>query len=246
MTDGGRSNGWGRAFGRWRWFAVVLALFVSVPARAGQGEAVRRFALRLKMIGYRPAEIQDILSGRATLAQITRKIRLRAMGYTNIETRAVKDEVPARSAVSVPVDKASALFRRASPYLGVIRQAARKHGVPPLLVLSVIGAESGFDPRAISPKGAKGLMQLMPATARALGVSDPFDPRENIFAGTRYLAHCLRTFIRRALALAAYNAGPTLVSERMRVPADPEILAYIDRVATYERRFRRMHVVVAP
>ena len=94
------------------------------------------------------------------------------------------------------------------PYADLIREAATKHDVPESLVRAVVRAESDFDPEAVSPAGAQGLMQLMPDTAEALGVSEPFDPRENVMAGTRYLRRLLDRYDGdRELALAAYNWG---------------------------------------
>jgi hypothetical protein len=98
------------------------------------------------------------------------------------------------------------------------------------LVLRIIEAESGGDPRAVSPKGAQGLMQLMPETARALGVQDPFDPVQNIEGGVRYLSHLLQRFGDLRLALAAYNAGPGRVQQYGGVPPFPETQRYIERI----------------
>ena len=105
-------------------------------------------------------------------------------------------------------------------------------GLEPRLLLAVISAESGFRARAVSPKGAQGLMQLMPATARRLGVSDPFDPEQNVRGGARYLVELLRMFnddLR--LALAAYNAGENAVLRAGRaIPPYPETQQYVARV----------------
>jgi soluble lytic murein transglycosylase-like protein len=114
--------------------------------------------------------------------------------------------------------------------------AAAKYGLPPSLVRSVMKAESGFQPRAVSPKGAIGLMQLMPGTAQSLGV-DPYDPAQNVDAGTRYLRELLEKYhglLRHALA--AYNAGPEAVEKHGGVPPFAETLDYIRRV---EREWRR-------
>jgi soluble lytic murein transglycosylase-like protein len=114
--------------------------------------------------------------------------------------------------------------------------AAAKYGLPPSLVRSVMKAESGFQPRAVSPKGAVGLMQLMPGTAQGLGVN-PFDPVQNVDAGTRYLRELLEKYhglLRHALA--AYNAGPEAVEKHGGVPPFAETLDYIRRV---EREWKR-------
>jgi soluble lytic murein transglycosylase-like protein len=108
--------------------------------------------------------------------------------------------------------------------------AAEKYRLPPSLVRSVMKAESGFQPRAVSPKGAIGLMQLMPGTAQKLGVN-PYDPAQNVDAGTRYLRELLEKY-NGALrhALAAYNAGPEAVEKHGGVPPFAETLDYIRRV----------------
>jgi soluble lytic murein transglycosylase-like protein len=115
-----------------------------------------------------------------------------------------------------------------------IHKVAREHEVDPLLVKAVIKAESNFDPNAVSPKGAQGLMQLMPGTARDLKVSDPFDPLQNIDGGTRYLRALLDNFKDVELSLAAYNAGPGRVAQNGVIPSIPETQAYVAKVmATY-------------
>jgi len=114
--------------------------------------------------------------------------------------------------------------------------AAAKYGLPPSLVRSVMKAESGFQPRAVSPKGAIGLMQLMPGTAQSLGVN-PYDPAQNVDAGARYLRELLEKYhglLRHALA--AYNAGPEAVDKHGGVPPFAETLDYIRRV---EREWKR-------
>ncbi|MCX7925431.1 MAG: lytic transglycosylase domain-containing protein [Fimbriimonadales bacterium] len=112
----------------------------------------------------------------------------------------------------------------------VVAPIAARYHLDTALVLRVIEAESGGDPRAVSPKGAIGLMQLMPETARALGVSDPFDPVQNIEGGVRYLSHLLQRFGDLRLALAAYNAGPGNVQRYGGVPPFPETQRYLERV----------------
>ena len=113
-----------------------------------------------------------------------------------------------------------------------IRDAARTFGVEEDLIRAVIAVESGEVLRAVSPRGAMGLMQLMPATARALGTADPFDVRENVFAGTRQLRHLMERFgADPELVLAAYNAGEGAVERHgNRVPPYAETLAYVPRV----------------
>jgi soluble lytic murein transglycosylase-like protein len=121
----------------------------------------------------------------------------------------------------------------------IIDQAAVQHGVDPALVSAVIHAESAFRPNAISPKGAQGLMQLMPATAQELGVGDAFLPEQNIDGGVRYLAWLLNLHdgdVR--LATAAYNAGPGAVRRHRGVPPFAETRTYIQRVEILHQRYQ--------
>jgi len=116
-----------------------------------------------------------------------------------------------------------------------IRAASRRYGVDSRLIRAVIRHESAFAIDAVSPVGAMGLMQLMPATARMLGVSCPFDPRENVLAGSRYLRHLYDRFSSWPKALAAYNAGPTRVA-RGSIPEETH--RYVDRVMRAWRPLR--------
>jgi soluble lytic murein transglycosylase-like protein len=113
----------------------------------------------------------------------------------------------------------------------LIRQAAERYALAPELVTSVIRVESNFEPRAVSPKGARGLMQLMPATARLLGVQDAFDVGQNIDGGVRHLRGLLDRYNGDiALALAAYNAGAEAVARHGGIPPFAETQAYVARI----------------
>lgn len=116
------------------------------------------------------------------------------------------------------------------PYADTVAAAAAQNGIDPELIHAVIAAESNFDPRAISPKGAQGLMQLMPATAEELGVTDVWDPADNIRGGTAYLAKLMSKFDDLPLALAAYNAGEGAVQRYGGIPPFRETQEYVRRV----------------
>lgn len=117
------------------------------------------------------------------------------------------------------------------PYGTLIRRAARRHSVDELLVAAIVEAESSFNPMAMSPVGAVGLMQVMPATAASFGVGDPFNPATNIDFGARYLSRLLNRFEGDLeLALAAYNAGPGAVDRYDGMPPYRETRAYVGRV----------------
>jgi len=119
----------------------------------------------------------------------------------------------------------------------LIAEVARQHGVSSALVKAVIAAESAFDPGAVSEKGAQGLMQLMPGTAELMGVEDPFEPRQNVKGGVRYLRHLLDRFGDTVHAVAAYNAGPETVDRHGGIPPYPETQAYVRRVMSYYHRY---------
>jgi soluble lytic murein transglycosylase-like protein len=137
--------------------------------------------------------------------------------------------VPGASLIRTATKPASS--RGATAYDDLISQNAAHHNISPELVRAVIQAESGFNRYAVSPKGAMGLMQLMPATARDLGVSDPFHPAENIRAGVAYLASLLTRFKQNVEhALAAYNAGPARVERYDGVPPYRETQAYVKKI----------------
>ena len=119
-------------------------------------------------------------------------------------------------------------------YAREIAEASRRYAVPERLIWAVIRVESGFDRRAVSSRGAQGLMQLTPETAAILGVRDPFDPRQNIHGGTRHLRAMMERFRHDVrLAVAAYNAGEKPVAQYGGVPPYPETREYVTQVLRY-------------
>jgi soluble lytic murein transglycosylase-like protein len=115
-------------------------------------------------------------------------------------------------------------------YRAPVAAAARAHGLPPLVLAALLRAESGFDPRAVSPAGARGIAQFMPATAAGVGHADPVDPAQAIPAAAALLAGHMREFGSLPLALAAYNAGPGAVRAHGGVPPYPETRGYVARI----------------
>lgn len=124
-------------------------------------------------------------------------------------------------------------------YEATILEASKRFEVELHLIKAVIKAESNFDHEAVSPKGAKGLMQLMPRTAEDMEVGDVLNPEENILGGTRYLSVLLKRFKNdKVLALAAYNAGPDTVESYKGIPPFPETRAFVKRVMAYYKSYR--------
>ena len=126
-------------------------------------------------------------------------------------------------------------------YDDIITNASQRHGVSFPLLKAIIKAESGFDPRAVSKKGAKGLMQIMPENFKPLGIKDPFDPSQNIHAGARYFKQMYDRFKGKlSLSLAAYNAGPTAVERYKTVPPYEETEAYVRRVLKFYYNYKNL------
>jgi len=170
--------------------------------------------------------------------------RAEAQIYTFVDTRGVThfSNVPNDPRyVAIPRPRQIPAPRPRAPqyvgYDGLILLTSLQHGVSPALVKAVIAAESLFDPDAVSRKGAQGLMQLMPETASALGVADPFSADQNLRGGVRYLREMLDRYGDMSRAIAAYNAGPSAVDRYRGIPPYPETRAYVQRVMTYYRHY---------
>jgi len=127
-----------------------------------------------------------------------------------------------------------------SHYKEYISNAATRNQLDPSLIQAVIHVESAFNPKAISPKGACGLMQLMPGTARGLGVRNPFDPGQNIAGGAKHLSKLLRKYGNTSLALAAYNAGQLAVEKYRGIPPYNETVNYVRQVLYLKGRYKTL------
>jgi soluble lytic murein transglycosylase-like protein len=158
-----------------------------------------------------------------------------AAGSTELEASQVsafehEEYIAPQPVAAAPAAAAVRLQEVAQTPRQLVEAAAQRNGIPPKLLHSVVAAESGYRPEAVSPKGAIGLMQLMPATAQAYGV-DPHDPAQNVEAGTAYFRDLLLKYKGDVpSALAAYNAGPGAVEKYKDIPPYPETRAYVGRV----------------
>jgi soluble lytic murein transglycosylase-like protein len=158
---------------------------------------------------------------------ITRKVR---EAFLNPE------QAPAALTLDVVREE---FFKTQVPYGSVIYREAVRNELAPELIAAVVEAESDFRPRLVSNKDARGLMQIIPETARLMGCDDPFDPHANIAAGTKYLHQLMKRFGDERIALAAYNAGEGTVERLGGIPEYPETIDYVKRVATRTRLYRQ-------
>lgn len=209
------------------WAIALLILAAQLSALAGEVAVLRNgFSIRHQR--------------REQKGEVTRLYT--AEGYVDIPTEQivsfeVEEEAPAPQPAETQPSAAAANVAQPATVTTiadldlVVREASAKRQIDPDFVTSVIKAESNFYPRAVSPKGAQGLMQLMPGTAAKLGVSNPFDPKANVEAGTTYLSQLLDLYNNDPIrALAAYNAGPQRVEQYHGVPPYRETQLYIARI----------------
>jgi len=176
-----------------------------------------------------PEKAEDTGVFSAILAEMLGQISNLESSPTNDNTLSLG--TPFANNVTAKAPTTSTPTYKSQAWRSAIDEAAAKYGVDPKLIKAVIQHESSFNPNAVSASGAIGLMQLMPQTARSLGVSDPFDPKQNIEGGTKYLKQLLDEFgHNEALALAAYNAGPANVKKYNGIPPFPETERYVQKV----------------
>ena len=209
--------------------ALVVVLGLLAGATEAQAElVVLTDGAHFKVAGYEVVDeamrLELVGGGRMTLA------------IERVE-RVVEDEVVPRPAEPPLAAEFAFGFSEdqeppATPFAEPIYASARRHGLNPTLVAAVVRTESSFDPRAVSRKGARGLMQLMPATGRRLGVApaELYEPEKNLEAGSRYLRQLLDRFGELELALAAYNAGEGAVERHGGVPPYRETVEYVKKV----------------
>jgi len=146
----------------------------------------------------------------------------------------IKKDRKLRTAFRIP-----GFARNPAEFEPIITSCSREFGVDISLIKAVIHAESGYNPNAVSPKGAQGLMQLMPKTAQGLKVADSMNPSDNIHGGVRYLKFLLDTFKgNESLALAAYNSGLSRVAKYGCIPPYPETQNYVAKVLSYRNSYR--------
>lgn len=146
-----------------------------------------------------------------------------------------------------PLPAVTSTFASSVPHLDHVRDAAKLYSLPVELVAAVMRIESGGNPNAVSIVGAMGLMQLMPGTANDMGVTDPYDPRQNIMGGARYLRILINTFDGSvALALAAYHAGSSTVEKYGGIPPYPDTRKYIVDVIKLYHRYQEKNTIAPP
>jgi hypothetical protein len=217
-----------------RWAAVALTFLVALLGTAPMARAELVFLTTGRSLSVKAHRVED---GRMILelrdgGQVTCDVRLVA--------RVEPDEVPWPEEAPVDARRPSvgANAGPLTPFDHLIDPLAARHGVEAALVKAVVATESAFAPTARSHKGAMGLMQLMPATARQYSVADPYDPSANLEAGIRHLKGMLERYEIR-LALAAYNAGEGAVQRHGGIPPFPETRDYVERVLRRLDDYRR-------
>ena len=192
---------------------------------------------RAELVFFDSGRTLSVKSHRADGSSVVLQLRTggEMVCEASIVTRFTPDEVPYPepevAAAPAPVQPVATV----GPYSDIIDRVAAEQNVPAKLVRAVIQVESAYNVRARSPKGAMGLMQLMPATARQYAVADPYDPASNIEAGIKHLKSLLQR-LPVAMALAAYNAGEAAVQRFNGIPPYPETRNYVSRILTLANR----------
>jgi soluble lytic murein transglycosylase-like protein len=208
-------------------FAAVL---ISVPLAFAAFDI--NSAMSLTVVGLGRNELRAEQIARTNAGGALPMFTTRAM-----RERFLKPET-ARRSLTIDMFK-EAYFREHVPYGAIIFREARRYDLPPELVAAMVHTESDFRSTLVSHKSAQGLMQIVPDTARTLGILDPFDPEQNIAAGTKYFRYLLDRFDNETMALAAYNAGEGNVQRFGGIPPFPETRDYIVKVNRRTDRYRQ-------
>jgi len=225
------------------WVISVSSLMgILLPPERSMGmDAGSRY--HLSLLGYTEKEIHDMVSGKRSRHEIDAQLLQDMLGAKR--EGVPQPSPPYKQEIKGPFrprwiddQELRSLQAKAYPFLSLVDLASQETSLEKSLILAMIKVESDFDPKAVSSKGAMGLMQLMPETAKALGIERPFDPWQNIQGGCRYLDMCLKEFNTLHLALAAYNAGPRWVVKAGGIPEIPETKDYLKKVAAYQEVFR--------
>lgn len=207
----------------------TAAVLVSVPLAFAAFD-IPSSAMNMTVVGPSTAELREPKA--IATSDGARRLRV-------FDGEAVRQEIldPRPTPLSLDVFKEH-YFRTHVPYGAIIFREARRNNLPPELIAAMVQTESDFRPSLVSNKSAQGLMQLVPNTARLLGVRDPFDPEQNIAAGTKYFRYLLNRYDNESMALAAYNAGPGNVQRFGGIPPFRETRNYIAKVNRRAHRYR--------
>jgi soluble lytic murein transglycosylase-like protein len=213
-----------------------VAVLVAVPF------AFTFFDIPIKAMSLKLTAIRPQLGAMKVVEAKVAEARPAKRDLSIFTTAAVSEQFMSGGTVqqSVSIDSfKEQYFRTHVPYGTIIYREARRNGLAPELVAAMVHTESDFRPHLVSEKSAQGLMQIVPDTARDLGLANVFDPEENIAAGTRYYRYLLDRFENERIALAAYNAGEGKVERCGCVPPISETVEYIDKVNVRASRYRQ-------
>jgi soluble lytic murein transglycosylase-like protein len=210
---------------------MSVAAAIAGALCAADPEPTREEPRRLTTVGVnaRTGQLVRVPLTRYSRPVPSRAVTARAVPEKVVEAKEIRAEAPGVHNVVPP-----------RSFDELVEQVARRYGIRSSFVHAVIKAESNYNPHAVSPKGARGLMQLMPQTARELGVRNIFDPAQNVEGGVRYLRQLLDQYEQPALSLAAYNAGPGAVDRYRGVPPYRETQQFVRRVNSLYQRYNQI------
>ncbi len=214
----------------------ALQSFGTVQSNAGQDSSSPLFQMMLEELGGQ-SSITDSLSFRSSslLNNTNHTENLRYEGKNSIFEPSTLAALRSSSLQPTSISYGHSTIAN-EQYGDIVKQAAEKYGLPENLITAIIKQESNFNNSVVSRSGAEGLMQLMPGTAKFLGVQDSFDPVQNIMGGAKYLKQMLTQFDGNVeLALAAYNAGPGNVKKHGGIPPFKETQQYVQKVLNYAK-----------